>query len=183
MQIEIRNITPEEAVPYGGNTSAVLAGRKTVVFTDADGNSGKLYMKEEEIDVLGERYIAENSTMEYSKLCDEWFPKVSWNAYKNDPTRNPPKTIDVEFVCEVKEEYTEIWRRLDTGGYLMRKLCREPFARWLTCRKYPSSWMYGNCIRPNVTFRHGAQTETVFYDDWNGTAAYSGTFNPNFRKG
>ena len=67
MQIEIRDITPEEAAPYGGNNSAVLAGRKTVVFTDADGNSGKLYMKEEEIDVLGERYIAENSTMEYTQ--------------------------------------------------------------------------------------------------------------------
>lgn len=63
MQIEIRDITPEEAAPYGGIASAVLAGRKTVVFTDADGNSGKLYMKEEEIDVLGERYIAENSIM------------------------------------------------------------------------------------------------------------------------
>ena len=35
MEIEIRDITPEEAAPYGGNNSAVLAGRKTVVFTDA----------------------------------------------------------------------------------------------------------------------------------------------------
>lgn len=113
MEIEIRDITPEEAAPYGGNNSAVLAGRKTVVFTDADGNSGKLYMKEEEIDVLGERYIAENSTMEYSKLCDEWFPKVSWNAYKNDTTRNPPKTVDVEFVCVLEGTDTEIWRRMD----------------------------------------------------------------------
>lgn len=77
MEIEIRDITPEEAAPYGGNNSAVLAGRKTVVFTDADGNSGKLYMKEEDIELLGESYIAENSTMEYSKVCEEWFPKVS----------------------------------------------------------------------------------------------------------
>ena len=120
MQIEIRDITPEEAAPYGGPTSAVLAGRKTVVFTDADGNSGKLYMKEEEIDVLGQQYIAENSIMKYSELCDEWFPEVSWNAYKNDPARNPPKTIDVEFVCDMEGECTEIWRRLDTGGYLTR---------------------------------------------------------------
>ena len=73
MEIEIRDITPEEAAPYGGNNSAVLAGRKTVVFTDADGNSGKLYMKEEDIELLGESYIAENSTMEYSKVCEEWF--------------------------------------------------------------------------------------------------------------
>lgn len=42
---------------------------------------------------------------------------------------------------------------------------------------------YKNCIRPNVTFRNGTQTETVLYDDWNGTAAYNSTFNPNFKKG
>ena len=183
MQIEIRDITPEEAAPYGGPTSAVLAGRKTVVFTDADGNSGKLYMKEEEIDVLGQQYIAENSIMKYSELCDVWFPAVSWNAYKNDPARNPPKTIDVEFVCDMEGECTEIWRRLDTGGYLMRQLCREPFARWLTCYKRQGWWEDGNRIRPNITFRHGKQTEKVRYDDWNETAAYSDTFNPNFREG
>lgn len=80
-------------------------------------------------------------------------------------------------------ECTEIWRRLDTGGYLMRKLCNEPFARWLTCHECGASWMDGNCIRPNVTFRNGTQTETVLYDDWNGTAAYNSTFNPNFKKG
>ena len=116
MQIEIRDITPEEAAPYGENADIVLTGRKTVVFTDADGNVGKLYMKEEDIDLLGKQYIAENSTLEYSKVCGEWFPKVSWNAYKNDPQRNPPKTIDVEFICDMVGERTEIWRRLDTGG-------------------------------------------------------------------
>lgn len=183
MEIEIRDITPEEADPYGGNNSAVLAGRKTVVFTDADGNSGKLYMKEEDIELLGESYIAENSTMEYSKVCEEWFPKVSWNAYKNDSTRNPPKTIDVEFVCVLEGTDAEIWKRTDNGGYLMRQLYREPFASWLTCYKHQGWWEDGNRIRPNITFRHGKQTEKVRYDDWNGTAAYSDTFNPNFREG
>lgn len=183
MKIEIRDIMPEEAEPYSVHADVVLTGRKTVVFTDEEGNTGKLYMKEEDIELLGESYIAENSTMEYSDVCGEWFPKVSWNAYKNDPKRNPPKTVDVEFVCDMEGECTEIWRRLDTGGYLMRQLCREPFARWLTCRKLQGGWLDGNCIRPNVTFRHGTQTETVFYDDWNGTAAYSSAFNPNFRKG
>ena len=128
-------------------------------------------------------YIAENSTLEYSKVCEEWFPKVSWNAYKNDPQRNPPKTIDVEFVCDMDSERTEIWRRLDTGGYLMRKLCNEPFARWLVCRERQGWWEDGACVRPNITFRHRKQTEKVRYDDWNETAAYSDTFNPNFREG
>ena len=183
MKIEIRDITPEEAVPYDDNADVILTGRKTVVFTDDDGHTGKLYMKEEDIELLGKEYIAANSTMEYSKFCEEWFPKVSWNAYKNDPVRNPPKTVDVEFVCMMETEPTEIWRRLDTEGYLMRKLCREPFARWLTCYKRQGWWEDGNSIRPNVTFRHGTQTETVFFDDWNGTAAYSSTFNPKFREG
>ena len=150
MQIEIRDITPEEAAPYGENADIVLTGRKTVVFTDADGNVGKLYMKEEDIDLLGKQYIAENSTLEYSKVCGEWFPKVSWNAYKNDPQRNPPKTIDVEFICDMVGERTEIWRRLDTGGYLMRKLCNEPFARWLVCCKRQGWWEDGARIRRPV---------------------------------
>ena len=118
-----------------------------------------------------------------SEVCKEWFPSVSWNAYKNDQTRNPPKTIDVEFVCDMDGECTEIWRRLDTGGYLMRKLCNEPFARWLTCHECGASWMDGNCIRPNVTFRNGTQTETVLYDDWNGTAAYNSTLKKKKKKG
>lgn len=143
MEIEIRDITPEEAAPYGEDADIVLTGRKAVVFTDADGNAGRLYMKEEDIDLLGKQYIAENSTLEYSKVCEEWFPKVSWNAYKNDPQRNPPKTIDVEFVCDMGSERTEIWRRLDTGGYLMRKLCNEPFARWLVCRERQGWWEDG----------------------------------------
>ena len=154
MKVEIRDITKEEAVPYGDNADIVLAEQKAVVFTDDAGNTGKLYMKEEDVELLGEQYIAENSKMEYSEVCKEWFPSVSWNAYKNDQTRN-----------------------------LMRKLCNEPFARWLTCHECGASWMDGNCIRPNVTFRNGTQTETVLYDDWNGTAAYNSTFNPNFKKG
>lgn len=97
---------------------------------------------------------------------------MSWNAYKNDPQRNPPKTIDVEFVCDMDSERTEIWRRLDTGGYLMRKLCNEPFARWLVCRERQGWWEDGACVRPNITFRHRKQTEKVRYDDWNETAAY-----------
>lgn len=183
MKIEIRDITPEEAEPYSVHADVVLTGRKTVVFTDEKGNTGQLYMKEEDIELLGESYIAENSTMEYSDVCGEWFPKVSWNAYKNDPQRNPPKTIDVEFICDMVGERTEIWRRLDTGGYLMRKLCNEPFARWLVCCKRQGWWEDGARIRPNITLRHGKQTEMVRYNDWNETAAYSDTFNPNFREG
>lgn len=77
MKVEIRDITKEEAVPYGDNADIVLAEQKAVVFTDDAGNTGKLYMKEEDVELLGEQYIAENSKMEYSEVCKEWFPSVS----------------------------------------------------------------------------------------------------------
>lgn len=53
MKVEIRDITKEEAVPYGDNADIVLAERKAVVFTDDAGNTGKLYMKE----VVSERVV------------------------------------------------------------------------------------------------------------------------------
>lgn len=40
MKVEIRDITKEEAVPYGDNADIVLAERKAVVFTDDAGNTG-----------------------------------------------------------------------------------------------------------------------------------------------
>lgn len=183
MKIEIRDITPEEAAEYGEQSDILLADRKAVVFTDDDGNTGVLFMEQKDIDTLGKRYIEENSRIGYSTVMGEWIPNVSWNAYMNNPERNPPKTIEVEFVELIAGEDTEIWHRLDTGGYLMRKLCNEPFARWMTCYKHKFWYGEGNRIRPNITFRNGKQTETVRYDDWNETAAYSDTFNPNFREG
>ena len=54
MKDEIRDITNEEAAPYGDNADIVLAERKAVVFTDDAGNTGKLYMKEEDVELLGE---------------------------------------------------------------------------------------------------------------------------------
>lgn len=55
MKVEIRDITKEEAVPYGDNADIVLTERKAVVFTDDAGNTGKLYMKEEDVELLGEQ--------------------------------------------------------------------------------------------------------------------------------
>lgn len=76
MKVEIRDITKEEVVPYGDNADIVLSERKAVVFTDDAGNTGKLYMKEEDVELLGEQYIAENSKMEYSRNTDVPFPEV-----------------------------------------------------------------------------------------------------------
>lgn len=181
MNIQIREITAEDRAKY--DNQEILDGRKAVIFTDDDGNTGLSYVPESVIEELGVEYIAENSELEYSSFLGEWIASISRNAYENDPKRHPPMVIDVVFVEHMMGEDTEIWKRADGGGYLMRQRCREPFARWMTCTKVQGGWLDGNRIRANVTFRHGAQTETVTFDDWNGSAAYSNTFNPNFREG
>lgn len=61
MKVEIRDVTKEEAVPYGDNADIVLAERKAVVFTDDAGNTGKLYMKEEDVELLGEQWDADGN--------------------------------------------------------------------------------------------------------------------------
>lgn len=182
MKIEIRAIN-EEAYPYGGLDSEVLKGRKTVVFTDEDGNYGYLFMKNEEIEMLGAEYIATHSKLEYSEVCEGWFAAVSQNDYHNDTHLNPPRTIEVCFVETMRGVDTEIWKEVDGKHYFMRQRFREPFARWLTCYKTQYGWEDGACIRPNITFRHGQQTETTRYDDWNGTAVYGDLFNPSFTEG
>ena len=40
----------------------------------------------------------------------------------------------------------------------------------------------GSEPRANLIFECGGQKEKVRYDDWNGVAAYSDTFNQNFHK-
>lgn len=93
MKVEIRDITKEEAVPYGDNADIVLAERKAVVFTDDAGNTGKLYMKEEDVELLGEQYIAENSKPRMRCLVDgrELHPPErhvsEWDADGNRPLR------------------------------------------------------------------------------------------------
>lgn len=183
MKVEIRAISEGEAHPYGGLDAPALADRRTVIFTDDEGHTGILFMKNKDIERLGEEYIATHSRLEYSGVCKEWFARVSENDYHNDPQRNPPQTIDVGFVEAMNGVYAEIWREVNGPRYFMRLRFREPFARWLTCYKTQHGWEDGCCVRPNITFRNGEQTETTRYDDWNETAVYSDSFNPNFTEG
>ena len=62
MKVEIRDITKEEAVPYGDNADIVLAERKVVVFTDDAGNTGKLYMNEEDVEMANAQKSGADST-------------------------------------------------------------------------------------------------------------------------
>ena len=94
MKVEIRDITKEEAVPYGDNADIVLAERKAVVFTDDAGNTGKLYMKEEDVELLGEQYIAENSrhAIRRRPLMSSSFATWMANAQKSGADSTPAAT-------------------------------------------------------------------------------------------
>ena len=183
MKVKFRDIRPEEAAVYGEGAEFVLKGRKAVEFTDEDGHVGVTYMKSTDIATLGEQYITKNAKLIYDAFCEDWIPNISWDEYYNDPKKNVPITIAVEFVELFEGENAEIWKRKDNGQHLMRQLCREPFAKWFTCKKTNGRWEKCYSVRPNITFRNGDQTEMVTYHDWNETAAYSDTFNPNFREG
>lgn len=88
MKVEIRDITKEEAVPYGDNADIVLAERKAVVFTDDAGNTGKLYMKEEDVELLGEQYIAEIQRWSIAR-----FAKSGFRACRGTHTRTTRHAI------------------------------------------------------------------------------------------
>lgn len=160
MKLEIRLMSSEEIKELNacGMPGDDLAQKKlAVVFTDESGHSGKLFIETEIVERLGAKYIATHSKLEYSKVCDEWFPKLSQNDYYNDPERNPPKTIEVRFIEEKCGEQTEVWQNVETDDYYLRMLCNEPFARWMTCGNRMTGWQDRNNIRPNITFKHGTK--------------------------
>lgn len=184
MELEIRPMNREEISVLnecGMPGDGLAQGRLSAVVTDEEGHSGTLFIEKEIVERLGAQYIASHTALEYSNVCGEWFPKLSQNDYYNDPARNPPKTIEVRFIEEKFGERTEVWQNVATEEYYLRMLCNEPFARWMTCGNRMTGWQDRSEIRPNVTFKHGEEIETVRYDDWNGPAAYKDTFNPEFR--
>lgn len=160
MKIEIKNVEINDIDRYnqcGMDGRTILAGHVKLIATDDDGNTGITYLEEKVV--------------------------ISQNDFKNDPTRNPARCVTVRFLETKNGENTEVWQNTDSGCYYLRMLSNEPFARWMTCGGRSTGWVDRKEIRPNVTFMNAenGEIETVRYDDWNGTAAYSDTFNPNFR--
>lgn len=181
MKITISEITAEDLALF--DSPEILDGRKRMDAVDADGHKAYTYILEETIQRLGLEYIEKHCYLQYSEVFEEYSLFVSEADYYNDPERNPPKTVSVEFVEMKDGEYTEVWRNVDTGSYYLRQLCNEPFARWLTAGNRMTGFTDRSCFRPNITIRNIAngQTERVYYHDWNETAAYKDTFNAKFR--
>lgn len=187
LNVEVCEVSAEDREQFeesGMDPDVCLDGRYKLVVSDNREHKGVTYMEIAEFDKLGIDYIRNHATLEYSDVCKEWFVKISQNDFHNDPSRNPPKNVIVRFVEMKNGESTEVWQNIDSGRYYLRMLCNEPFARWITCGRRSTGWENRREIRPNITFMNAdnGEIETVHYDDWNGTAAYSDTFNQNFRK-
>lgn len=187
LTVEITGMTQEDFDRFDGcgmDGFSCLAGRYKLVVHDRLGHEGITYMEIAEFDKLGLEYIRNHAVLEYSEMCKEWFVKISQNDFHNNPEKNPPKCVTVRFIEMKCGENTEVWQDAYSGKYYLRMLCNEPFSRWMTCGGRSTGWLDRNEVRPNVTFMNAAngEIETVRYNDWNGTAAYSDTFNPNFRK-
>jgi len=181
LKIKFSPITQDDLDKY--EHPDLLDDRMRMDVTDEQGNSGYTYIPEAMVQRLGTEYIAKHCTLEHSEVFEEWYPRITEEDFYNDPDRNPPKTIQVKFVEMKPGEDTEVWQNVATGSYYLRQLCREPFARWLTADKRMYGFEDRNLFRPNITIQNVAngQTERVYYKDWNETAAYSDTFNANFR--
>lgn len=185
MKIEVTVPTEQDYDEYrisGLNAEACLDGRVKLICEDDSGHRATSFMMKDMFERLGLEYIKQHSELRYSHFGDIWYLNCSQNDWHNNLTRNPEKVIKVQF--EGIEEGTgrEIYRGIETKRYYLREVSRrEPFAKWYVCgtRRVPED---GNEPRPNLIFQFGEQQEKVRYDDWNGVAAYSNTFNRDFRK-
>lgn len=173
--------TPEDISNYD---PGILDGRIKLIVEDADGHQAINFMEREKFNRLGEDYIREHIRIRFDKFVEEWFVNLSENDYYNDPERNPERVIHVEFVAIETGTGNQIFRSPESGRFFIRESAypRENFAKWWVCgtRLRPGD---GDPPRANLIFECRGQREKVRYDDWNGTAAYSDTFNKDFWKG
>lgn len=182
IDIEISQPSHEDYEEYRkcGMRESCLDGKIKLICRDIEGHEAISFMTPEMLDRLGLEYIKGHGILEYVKFCDQWFLQCSEDDFYNDQSRNPDTEIVLAFDGIEDTTGREVYRD-DDGRYYLREVSRrEPFAKWYRCgkRRRPDD---GDEARPNTIFRFKNQIEKVVYHDWNGTAAYSGQFNPNFR--
>lgn len=161
--------------------ASCLDGRVKIIAQDDEGHTAELFAEQELVDKLGKDYIRNHITVRFVKSLDGWFAKISENDYFNDPVRNPEKIIRLTFDGMEGGTGREIYKGIDTGRYYLREVHypKEEFAKWYVCGKRRMT-DDGDEPRANLIFEHNGQREKVRYDDWNGVAAYSDTFNKVF---
>lgn len=184
MKVEFLNVTDADKEEYINSLGSadVLKNRTKILVTDDDGNTGYCFMENYKIKKLGASYIKANAKLAYSDFLKQWNVEISENDFYNDELRNPITEIPVKFIGIQQGTGREIYRGIKNQIYYLREnvFPREKFAKWLVCGKSgvnDDGWH----PRPNTIFVCGIQTEKVIYDDWNDVAAYSSTYNKNFR--
>ena len=182
VSVSFREITPDDlAGLYAADAFTDLKVRIDVY--DADGNSSYLFLREKEFQLLGEEYISSHVQLDYMSSIEDWCVLLDVNPFYNDETRFPPKTITVQRWGHHDARFEEIYYCPDTKRYYIRQLAsHENFARWISAYRKQGYFEDGAEIRANVTFVCDGESEKVTYNNWNGNAAYSDTFNPNFGK-
>ena len=181
VRIEYSEPTEEDRKMFveTGFSQSCLDGRTKITCHDAEGNEASVFVFTNRIEELGKKYISDHAVLRYEKFCDSWRVIISENDYYNDQKRNPDKTIDVKF--EGSEGSTEIYIGTETKRYYLRQnYPEEGFAKWYICGKRRTV-DDGDEPRANLIFRCNGKIEKVRYDDWNGVAAYSDTYNHEFK--
>jgi len=181
MTLTIRDFTEQDIERLnnvGFNGKSFSEDRKVLEFEDETGATATMYIDDWKIDQLGEDYIRDNATLEHSEVLEHHVVTLSQANFYNDLIRFPAKEIEVEYVRTKEGERTQIYKCEKTGKYYLRMLCNEPFARWMSATNRGELDVAN--IRANITFVHNGQKETVTYNDYNGNAAYSDTFNKDF---
>lgn len=143
-----------------GLKASLLDDRVKIVAVDGDSHVGTLFMGQKDYDRLGEDYIRQNVSMQFSKFTNSWFVRVSENNFYNDQARNPDKIIPVSFVEIENGTGRQVYRGEDGRYYLRDVSNREPFAKWYICGKR-RVFEDGNEPRANLIFQCGEQQEKV----------------------
>lgn len=183
MKVKFSAPTQQDKAEYArpiAFSDSVLEGRTKVTATDEAGNSAWLFIKDEDLERLGKEYVESHVSLSYSQVFNGYHLSLSQNDYYNDPERYSEKVIRVRFDGLEEGTGREVYRGIDTGRYYLREVSsRENFARWLVCgkRRHQDD---GDEPRANLVFECNGHRERVCYDDWNGVAAYSDTFDPEF---
>ncbi|MCI9039077.1 MAG: hypothetical protein HFJ29_04300 [Clostridia bacterium] len=120
--------------------------------------------------------------IEHSKIFNEDFLRVDFENIVNDEKFNIPKTIEVEFIKNIKGTSDSIFRAINNPKryYMRQDTQREKFAKWFSAYKINGEWSDNNIIRANITFKMGEQLEKVSFANWNAEGVYSKDYNEAF---
>lgn len=185
MNIKIEPVSEMDIAEYiktfgNSDVANIFDDRVKLTATDDDGRSAYVFIEQNRVFMLGLDYIRSHAKVQKLGFLDEWYVTISEDDFYNDPVKNPPQTIHLQFCGIESGTGREVYRDITSKRYYLRYVSpSECFAKWYICgtlRRLDD----GDPPRPNITFECNGQTELVRYRDWNGVAAYSDTFNPNF---